>query len=207
MNGQTRARAGRIYDARRDLRRGRGHVGAGLDVPREAEGIGAGEASAGPDAGRPGESPGECRRGSRRAPLEIVPFRREHLFQIELQGAQASLSEKQNLEYAVALEQSGAYTGLVDGRPIICAGLVEQWEGRALAWALLSNDAGPWMLDITRACKRMFQLSGYRRIEAHVDAEFQQAVRWALMLGFEVESKMQAFTPEGRDAFMFTRLR
>lgn len=140
--------------------------------------------------------------------MQIVPFQAEHIFNLRLQRAQAMFYAKFSPHYARALEDAGnGYTALVDGMPIACAGLVEQWEGRALAWALIAENAGPHFVRITRAVRRALDIAQYRRIEAHVDAEFGAGIRWAQMLGFEVESKMAQFTPEGRDAFMYVRIK
>ena len=140
--------------------------------------------------------------------MEIVPFQADHLDALQLQPAQAMFYAKFSPQYAYALEEVGnSWTALLDGRPIACAGIVEQWEGRGLAWALLAHDCGRHFIAITRAVQRALTASPFRRVEAQVDAEFGPGMRWAQMLGFEVESKMRRFTPEGRDAFMYVRIR
>lgn len=140
--------------------------------------------------------------------MEIVPFEAKHLWDLELQDAQEHFYSKFSPGYGTALETAGGgYTALVGGRPIACAGIVEQWQGRGLAWALLAQDSGPHFVGIVRGMRRALGLADYRRIEAQVDAEFVEGIRLAEMLGFTVESKMAAFTPEGRDAFMFVRIR
>lgn len=138
----------------------------------------------------------------------IVPFKSEHLHDLHLQDAQSMFYDKFSPGYGRALEDHGnGWTALIDERPIACAGLIEQWEGRALAWALLANDIQPYFVRITRAVRRALEMANYRRIEAHVDAEFGAGCRWADMLGFAVESKMRAFTPNGRDAFQYVRIK
>lgn len=145
---------------------------------------------------------------STKSSLEVVPFKREHLFELKLQRAQAMFYEQFTPEYGYALEESGnCFTGLANGTPVVCAGVVEQWHGRGLAWALIAESAGPHFVVITRAVKRFLDIAPWQRIEAQVDAEFGRGIRWAEMLGFEVESKMSRFTPEGRDAFMFVRFK
>lgn len=140
--------------------------------------------------------------------MEIKPFKASHLYDLQLQDAQAMFYERFSPQYGHALETAGnGWTAFYDGHPVACAGLVEQWEGRALAWALIAKDAGPHFVRITRAVRRALDVAQWRRVEAHVDAEFAAGIRWAEMLGFSVESKMRAFTPEGRDAFMFARIR
>lgn len=140
--------------------------------------------------------------------MEIVSFEADHIFQLRLQRAQEMFNSKFSPQYGRALEDAGnGWTAIVDGKLIACAGLVEQWEGRALAWALISGEAGPYFTRITRAVRRALDVAHFRRIEAQVDAEFGAGIRWAEMLGFTIESKMRKFTPEGRDAFMYVRIK
>lgn len=140
--------------------------------------------------------------------MQIIPFKGEHLFDLRLQHMQQEFHQQFTPQYGRALEDVGnGYTAMVDGKPIACAGLAEQWEGRALAWALIGQDAGPHFVRMVRGMRRALDMSRWRRIEAQVDAEFVEGIRLAVMLGFEVESKMRAFTAEGRDAFMFVRIR
>jgi hypothetical protein len=140
--------------------------------------------------------------------VQVVPFKGEHIHQLRLQRMQEEFNQQFTPQYGRALEDVGnGYTALVDGVPIACAGLAEQWEGRALAWALIGADAGPHFTGIVRAMRRGLDLTPWRRIEAQVDAEFAEGIRLAHMLGFEVESKMRAFTSTGRDAFMFVRIK
>lgn len=140
--------------------------------------------------------------------MEIVPFISSHVHRLVLQDAQVSFYDKFTPEYGRALELAGGgYTALVDGHPVACAGVIEQWHGRGLAWALLGNDSGPHFVRIVRGMKRALNLAQFRRVEAQVQADFGAGIRMAEMLGFEVESKMAKFTPEGRDAFMFVRIR
>lgn len=140
--------------------------------------------------------------------MEIVPFEGKHLHEMRLQQAQEMFYAKFSPHYARALEDAGnGWTALVDGRPVCCAGLVEQWEGRALAWCLMAEDSGAYFVRLVRAIRRALDMAHWRRVEANVDAEFVQGIRLANMLGFEVESKMQKFTPEGRDAFMYVRIK
>lgn len=94
-----------------------------------------------------------------------------------------------------------------DGQPLVCAGLVEVWHGRAYAWALLGRCAGPRMLAITRAIRARLASAPFRRIEMAVDAGFEAGCRWPALLGFERESLARAYLPNGRDALIFAMVR
>lgn len=138
----------------------------------------------------------------------VEPFRPDHLKELPLQLAQAHLSATvAGKEYAAALSLGEAYAALIEGRPVACAGLVEMWPGRAIAWALLSRDAGPHFLKIHRAVARMLDLCPCHRVEAYADAGFPAASRWLETLGFAREGVMRAFTADRRDCFLYARIR
>lgn len=100
-----------------------------------------------------------------------------------------------------------AWTAEHDGGVIACGGLLPQWEGRALAWMLVSEYAGPHFPAIHKHVKKFLVHSPYRRIEAHVDVGFEQGIRWMRLLGFELEAYKRAFRPDGADMLEFVRIR
>lgn len=101
------------------------------------------------------------------------------------------------------------WTGFVGDRVVVCAGLIDVWPGRAYAWALLSADAGPHLLSITREIRSRLAATPCRRIEMAVDASFEPGRRWAVRLGFRLENPegepMRAYLPNGRDAYLYAR--
>lgn len=137
--------------------------------------------------------------------MNIVPLERDHLKAISVQPAQAA-------EYAhadaLASPLGIGWAALVDGEPVACAGLVEVWEGRAYAWAILSDNAGPYMRALTREIRSRLDAAPFRRIEMAVDAEFEAGARWAEMLGFRCETPapMAAYLPNGRAAYLYARV-
>lgn len=140
--------------------------------------------------------------------MRIVPFEPDHLKQLLLQPSQAMMQPLlDSAEYAQSLKDAGPAYSLVDGDEVFaCAGLIPQWEGRAVAWALISEEAGPHFLRITRAVRRCFDLHPFRRIETAVSHDFQQGHRWAQMLGFTREGLMRSYTPDGRDCDLYARV-
>lgn len=94
-----------------------------------------------------------------------------------------------------------------EGRVIAHMGILHQWEGRALAWALLGPDLLRYMLPLTRAVRFYLDGCGYRRIEACIDIDHDQGHRWARLLGFECETPapMKGFYPNGRPAYLYAR--
>lgn len=138
--------------------------------------------------------------------MEIIPFMAEHLDGFELQPMQSISQSYCTEEMGKALQQCDSWSAVVDGRVIACAGIVEQWEGRAIAWAFLSTHAKGHMHGIHKAVSRFLELCNCERIEAHADCEFKEAGRWLNMLGFKCEGKMPKFR-FGRDYYLYGKVR
>jgi hypothetical protein len=138
--------------------------------------------------------------------ISIVRFEREHAKRMCVQRQQ--LLDEFGEADAMSASFGDAWTALLDGRPIACAGVVEVWSGRAYAWALLAEDAGPHMLAITRAIRCFLQRAPYRRIEMAVTVGFDAGRRWAEMLGFQLETPtaMRNYLPNGKDAWLYARV-
>lgn len=81
------------------------------------------------------------------------------------------------------------------------------WRGRAYAWALLAEDAGPHLLALTREIRSLISKTPFARIEMAVDADFPEARRWAVMLGFKLETPepMAHYFTSGRAAYLYAR--
>lgn len=133
--------------------------------------------------------------------VEVIPFERHHARLIVPQPAQEAEAALQ-----VEAPDGPAWTAVVDGLPVACAGFVPVWVGRAYAWALLGADVGPHLLAVTRAIRCRLACSGFRRVEMAVDCEFANGRQWARMLGFECEGLARAYLPNGRDAWIYARV-
>ena len=107
-------------------------------------------------------------------------------------------------------EASPSMSGLRDDRIIFCCGVIPQWIGRAIVWALLADSVSRYdMIWIHRQVQWMLDTqieNGYCRIEAHIHEPFAAAHRWARMLHFESEGLMRKYDPEGRDMRLYARI-
>ena len=138
----------------------------------------------------------------------VVPFEPEHLETLMLQPSQSHFSNLFDSAYGPALAQAGpCFTGIADGEIVACSGVVKQWDNRATAWALISENAGKHFVKIHKAVKRFLDLSDIRRIEAYADVGFDQGHRWLHMLGFEREGYMRCYSPNGNDAVLYARIK
>lgn len=140
--------------------------------------------------------------------MQVIPYLPEHLRTLQLQPAQSGYSQQPfDDAYSEYLAHGQSFSAVADGRVIACAGVMELWQNRGMAWALLSSDAGRHFVKVHRAVSRFLDLSELPRIEAYVDEDFAQGHRWITALGFTKEGLMRKFTPEGRDAVLYSRVR
>lgn len=138
----------------------------------------------------------------------VIPFIDAHLEGFELQDVQAWLHQLlQSEDYRRALTLYGpAFTGIVDGEVVACAGLSHFTPGRAQGWALFGKKAAPHFLAITREVKRFFDGQNVRRVETPVRTDFEQGHRWARMIGFTREGTMRKFGEDGHDYDLYARV-
>lgn len=137
----------------------------------------------------------------------VVPFQPDHAMRLVLQPMQAEEKPFLSLANAQALAAAGpCYSALdEDGTVLATAGVIPQWPGRVIAWALIAHNAGPHFVRITREVKRFLATCNARRIEVAVDAAFPAAIRWAEMLGFvrETPQPMRAYGLDGRSSYLY----
>lgn len=143
--------------------------------------------------------------------LLIAPFEVGDMREFTPQKQQLGVAEVAHETYAAYLRDNGdSFTvRRPDGRIVCVLGLLDQWEGRKLAWAIMAHDAGDKLLPLCRAISAYLARAEYRRLEAYIDEGFQQGQRWASLLGFhnETPAPMQGFYPNGNAAYMYARIR
>lgn len=140
--------------------------------------------------------------------MRIVPFEPVHLRTLVLQDAQSWMGPMLKADYGESLKRSGPCFTALDGDEVVaCAGVVNMWENRDQAWALLSSNSGRHFVGIYRGIRRFLDMHDARRIEATVDSEFMAGHRLMQMLGFEREGRMRAYLMDGRDCDLYARVR
>lgn len=141
--------------------------------------------------------------------IDIVDYKAEHMLALQHTTGHSFIGTTMTAEEAVALEKARhSYTGLLDGKPVFCAGVSEYWPGRGEAWAYMPAHTGKVMLQITRIVKRFFEVCDVQRLEAPVYLDFEAGIRWVKMLGFELETPlMRKYAPGGHDCAMYVKVK
>lgn len=136
----------------------------------------------------------------------VVPFKSWHYEWLAAKGPASDRYTVKTIQaIASQLEVENSWTAVVDGDPVVCAGTLQQWPGRYIAWAYMAQDSGPHMLWLTREAKKgLSKLKG--RVELTVRSDFPAGIKWAEMLGFKVETPLlKAYGPSGEDHIGFVR--
>lgn len=111
-------------------------------------------------------------------------------------------------EYGASIERGPyAFTGVADSEVIACAGVVMEWAGRGMCWAIVGENAGPHFRAVHRAVSGFLAQTNIRRLEMVVKKGFPEAHRWARMLGFKMEGCMHAYSPAGDDYYLYAKVR
>lgn len=145
--------------------------------------------------------------------LDIVPFTLDHLFMIMEQSLERelwrSLSREDWIEDWSLFTKGPAITGLIDGTPIGCGGVIPVWPGLAEGWVAFNHSAcRQHTLSVLRAVARFLKEVGaarnLRRIQAHVDATLPPtSLRWLDILGFQYEHSLPLYGPKGQTYHLY----
>jgi len=141
--------------------------------------------------------------------IEYVKLRQEH---IALVAAQEGDKQTQ-LAYLdpalrTALENEFSFTAFCGNKCLGAAGIIRVTNRRAMAWAMLSREAGPHMMALTRKVKRALELHPCPRVEMTVLCDFEPGHRWARLLGMDLEApRMRGSSASGLDEALYARVR
>lgn len=148
--------------------------------------------------------------------LDIVPFEAEHAAQMDLRaldvaGLYGTGFEGDRLALGQLYAQKGpAFTGLADGRPVACAGVVLSRPEVGDGWALTGPETPRFALSFCRAFAaylpvvvRDFDL---RRVQALVLESHDVSRHWLTRMGFQEEGLLRQFCG-GQDYYMYARVR
>lgn len=142
--------------------------------------------------------------------VTFEPFKIEHLRFLSPQASQrldhAALMEP---AYRDALTSGMALSAWRGSVCVAAAGCVPVTSKRAIAWALLSGDAGSCMLSIVRKSRSAIDLLPYQRIELTVRDGFEQGHSFARLLGMGLETPkpLRAYGPRGEDEYMYAKVK
>lgn len=140
--------------------------------------------------------------------VEIIAFHPDHAAAIELQAEQQAEEWAATTEHGAIAElhaRGPTFTAIDGGRVLCIAGLAQNHDRYATAWALFAPAKGAAMLAVTRAIARVIAAADYDRIDMMVRVPFTRAHDFARLLGFELEAILRRWGADGSDFAIYTR--
>ena len=141
--------------------------------------------------------------------IELVRYEPWHYeYLAERAGAEAYMGPGVVKFFSEAYLNMGmSYTISDNGNLLGCAGVVEMFKGVAEAWTMLSPEVKQAPMFLHRRTKRILhniiEFKKFHRVQAVVNLTDERALQWIYALGFEMESRMKGFNPDGSDSGMF----
>jgi len=135
----------------------------------------------------------------------LRPFEPWHYVMLAetIEAARGRMLDGDKARMARSFDTEGlARSGFCDNALIVTAGVFTPWTGYGITWALVVPNAQRHARFIHTVVKQglsefIFRLK-LRRLEANVDESQAQAIKWVEKLGFEEESTMPKFGPQGQ---------
>jgi hypothetical protein len=103
------------------------------------------------------------------------------------------------------------YTGILDNRILMCAGIFLQWRGMAEVWAVTTALVAEYPLAFHRAISKCLDVlersMGLWRIQVAIHEDHLVSQNWIQRLGFRLECKKPGYGPDGATYMGFARVR
>ena len=118
------------------------------------------------------------------------------------------LGASQIIDHWESYKNGPAFVGRNQHGIIAAAGVINLWTGVGEAWAILTPRAkGMAVLRAFRETFRLIQIAhDYHRIQASVQADFDDGVRFAKFMGFESEGVMRSYDAEKHDFLRMAKI-
>lgn len=139
--------------------------------------------------------------------ISITPFKAEDA--VELLGRDC----ERYFDLLIKLEMDGpGWTGrLEDGRVLGCAGMQQVAPWVADFWVIPSRFVAKYPIafhkTIVTKFRELVASSNAWRIQAVVDPNYPERVRWITRLGFQREGTMRCFGPDRQDMDLYSIIR
>lgn len=116
----------------------------------------------------------------------------------------------QRIDFDIRSGDSFCHTLVYANEPIAIIGGFLMWPGVMQVWTVLGEGIKKCPIAFHKKVKEMIELYAVGlklwRMQMDVNADYKEGMNWALALGFEFESLMHKYGPNGDDHILFARL-
>ena len=142
--------------------------------------------------------------------MDIYPFIKEHGYLVFKNINNSLIGHQNDLSFIDTLEIDDCYTGVKDGRPIICGGVIKLWQGCYEGWVLGSSFINLYPVEVARTIRketdRLIKKNKIHRLQTAVLSNFIEGHRFAKFLGMKEEGIMRKYDYMEQDYIRFARV-
>ena len=142
---------------------------------------------------------------------ELIPFEMKHMEHIDHRHWEEKLMPYTDSTVITEMftKMGPSWTLIIAGKVVACAGVAILWKGVGEAWLITSPHINEYAMCFYRTLKRRLQeivkTHHLHRVQADVEAGFEESHKMMLHLGFEQESVMEHYGPN-KENFVRYRL-
>ena len=144
--------------------------------------------------------------------MQVRPFEAEDILLLSAREPDRSIAAgiPDLVESAHLYEKYGpAFTGLIDGVPVLAAGLVILWPGVATGWAFTSTLVPQYRLSFHRVVKQYLEMlvheRNLHRVGVEIPVSHTVSRQWIQRLGFEFAGILQQYGTDKQDYAQYVR--
>lgn len=86
--------------------------------------------------------------------MDIFPFIKEHGYIIYKDINSSIIGQNKDLSFINNLEVDDCYTGVINGKPVVCGGVIKLWDGCFEGWVIASKSIQLHSFDVCKTIRR-----------------------------------------------------
>ena len=142
--------------------------------------------------------------------LEVVPFKKEHLSLLKVRDFELYRMEHIQ-QFPEVYEHSAGYSVFDNSKLIFCAGVIPYWKGVGEAWIVCDACVKHYIRELYFYTKlyldRIVDRYKLHRVQSSVMVDYQPGHRFLERMGFRREGLMRQYDWQGKDYYLYARIR
>ena len=143
--------------------------------------------------------------------MDIFPFIKEHGYIIYKDINSSIIGQNKDLSFINNLEVDDCYTGVINGKPVVCGGVIKLWDGCFEGWVIASKSIQLHSFDVCKTIRRytdkLYKKNKMHRLQTAVQKDFIEGYRFAQFLGMKQEGIMKKYDYLKQDYMRYARVK
>lgn len=142
--------------------------------------------------------------------LRVVPFKKEYLSLLKLRDFE--LHRLEHIRQFPEVYEHGVGYSVFDNRNLVfCAGVIPYWKGVGEAWIICDICVKHYIRELYHYTKlyldKIIDIYKLHRVQSSVMVDYQAGHRFLERMGLQKEGLMRKYDWQGKDYFLYARVR